>query len=131
MANHPISDLFRISMDSIKEMIDVNTVVGDICKLNENVSVIPISKVKSSFITGGIDQKSEILREGNEYPFGGATGGTVNISPIGFLVVEDNNVKVLHLDDNVHLYEKIIDATPDVIEKVKSMFFKKTVNDLK
>lgn len=128
MGNHPISDLFRISMDSIREMIDVNTVVGDICKLNEKVSVIPISKVKSSFITGGIDQKAQVVKENNEYPFGGATGGTVNISPIGFLVLEDNGVKVLHLDDNVHLYEKIIDSTPDVIEKVKSMFFKKEQN---
>ena len=128
MGNHPISDLFRISMYSIREMIDVNTVVGDICKLNEKVSVIPISKVKSSFITGGIDQKMQAIKENNEYPFGGATGGTVNISPIGFLVLEDNGVKVLHLDDNVHLYEKIIDSTPDVIEKVKSMFFKKETN---
>lgn len=128
MGNHPISDLFRISMDSIREMIDVNTVVGDICKLNDKVSVIPISKVKSSFITGGLDQKIQTIKENNEYPFGGATGGTVNISPIGFLVLEDNQVKVLHLDDSVHLYEKIIDSTPDVIEKVKSMFFKKETN---
>ncbi len=128
MGSHPISDLFRISMDSIREMIDVNTVVGDICKLNDKVSVIPISKVKSSFITGGLDQKIQTIKENNEYPFGGATGGTVNISPIGFLVLEDNQVKVLHLDDSVHLYEKIIDSTPDVIEKVKSMFFKKETN---
>ena len=128
MGSHPISDLFRISMDSIREMTDVNTVVGDICKLNDKVSVIPISKVKSSFITGGLDQKIQTIKENNEYPFGGATGGTVNISPIGFLVLEDNQVKVLHLDDSVHLYEKIIDSTPDVIEKVKSMFFKKETN---
>lgn len=128
MGSHPISDLFRISMDSIREMIDVNTVVGDICKLNDKVSVIPISKVKSSFITGGLDQKIQTIKENNEYPFGGATGGTVNISPIGFLVLEDNQVKVLHLDDSVHLYEKIIDSTPDIIEKVKSMFFKKETN---
>lgn len=129
MGSHPISDLFRISMDSIREMIDVNTVVGDICKLNDKVSVIPISKVKSSFITGGIDQKAQIVREDNDYPFGGATGGTVNITPVGFLVLEENGVKVLHLNDNVHLYEKIIDLTPDVIERVKSMFFKKEVKN--
>ena len=127
MGSHPISDLFRISMDSIREMIDVNTVVGEILKLNDKVSVIPISKVKSSFITGGMDQKSQQIKDNFEYPFGGATGGSVNISPIGFLVLEESGVKVLHLDDNVHLYEKIIDSTPDVIEKLKTMFFKKDV----
>ena len=125
MENHPISDLFRISMDSIRQMIDVNTIVGDICKLNDKVSVIPISKVKSSFLTGGLDQKTEVIRNNNEYPFGGATGGSVNITPIGFLVLEENSVKVLHLDDSVHLYEKIIDATPDVMEKIKTLFLRK------
>ena len=124
MLEHPISDLFKISMDSIKEMIDVNTVVGKICKLNDEVSVIPISRVKCSFLTGGLDQKIESIKDNNQYPFGGATGGSVNIVPVAFLVIDGSGTRILHLDDSVHLYEKIIDSAPDVIDKFKSMIFK-------
>lgn len=122
MLEHPISDLFRISMDSIREMIDVNTVVGKICKLNDEVSVIPISRVKCSFLTGGLDQKLDTIKDDNQYPFGGGTGGSVNIIPVAFLVIDSSGTKILHLDDSVHLYEKIIDSTPDVIDKIKNIF---------
>ncbi len=122
MLEHPISDLFRISMDSIREMIDVNTVVGKICKLNEEVSVIPISRVKCSFLTGGLDQKLDTIKDDNQYPFGGGTGGSVNIIPVAFLVIDSSGTRILHLDDSVHLYEKIIDSTPDVIDKIKNIF---------
>lgn len=124
MLEHPISDLFRISMDSMREMIDVNTVIGDICKLNDTVSVIPISKVKCTFVTGGLDQKFESIKDINQYPFGGATGGSVNITPVAFLVIDKDGTRILHLDDSAHLYEKIIDSTPDVIDKIKNMIFK-------
>ena len=125
MLNHNISELFKISMDSIRDLVDVNTVIGKEVKLNENISVIPISKVKSTFLTGGVDQKIDILQSDAQYPFGGATGGSVNITPIAFLVRENNETKILHLDDSTHLYEKIIDTTPELIEKLKTMFFSK------
>ncbi len=124
MIGHPISELFKISMDSMREMIDVNTVIGTTCKLNDEISVIPISKVKCTFVTGGLDQKMESLKDLNNYPFGGATGGSINITPVAFLAIDKEGTKILHLDDSAHLYEKIIDSTPDVIEKIKSMLFK-------
>lgn len=124
MLEHPISDLLKISMNSIKEMTDVNTVIGDIYKINNEISVIPISKVKCSFISGGIDQKIETIKDNNQYPFGGATGGSVNITPIAFLVIEKDNSKILHLEDSAYLWEKIIDVTPEMIDKLKQMIFK-------
>lgn len=124
MLGHPISELFKISMDSMREMIDVNTVIGATCKLNDEISVIPISKVKCTFVTGGLDQKMEPLKDLNNYPFGGATGGSINITPVAFLAIDKEGTKILHLDDSAHLYEKIIDSTPDVIDKIKTMIFK-------
>lgn len=112
-------------MDSIKDLVDVNTIIGKEVKLSDDISVIPISKVRSTFLTGGVDQKIDILQSDGEYPFGGATGGSVNITPIAFLVRERNETKILHLDDSAHLYEKIIDTTPEVIEKIKTLFFNK------
>ena len=64
---HPIGSLMDTTMEKIKEMIDVNTVVGKICKLNDEVSVIPISRVKCSFLTGGLDQKIESIKDNNQY----------------------------------------------------------------
>jgi len=122
MLEHPISDLFKISMSSIKEMIDVNTVIGETYKINDDISVIPISKVKCTFITGGLDQKIDTIRDNNQYPFGGATGGSVNITPVAFLVIEKNVTKILHIEDSAYLWEKLIDVTPDMIDKFKKMF---------
>ena len=121
MLDHPISDLFKISMNSIKEMMDVNTVIGETYKVNDEISVIPISKVKCTFLTGGLDQKLDEIKD-NKYPFGGATGGSVNLTPIAFLIGEKNSTKILHVEDSAYLWEKIIDVTPDMIDKLKQMF---------
>lgn len=61
-------------------------------------------------------------------PFGGATGGSVNIIPLAFLVVNKNEVKVLHLENNTHLIEKVVDEFPNLIDKIKT-FFSNNVND--
>ena len=59
---HPISELFKISLDCIKDMIDVNTIVGEAIKVDERTSIIPVSKVKCAFATGGCDQRKRRRR---------------------------------------------------------------------
>jgi len=122
---HSISELFKISMESLENMIDVNTVVGDTKNVSENISVIPISKVKCSYVTGGLEHKKE--HDDNIMPFGGASGGALTISPVAFLVVNNGEISVLHLDDTTHLYEKIIDSGLDAISEIKKMFGKKKI----
>lgn len=118
----PINQLLQIAMDSLKELIDVNVIVGDKITYN-NISVIPISKVKCGFVSGGIDQNKR-----HEYddlnPFGGGAGGTLTITPIAFLAFVDGDVKVLHLDDNPHVLEKIIDFIPSTINTVSKLLKK-------
>ena len=93
-------------MDSLKELTDVNVIVGEKITYN-NISVIPISKVKCGFVSGGIDQnKKHEFEELN--PFGGGAGGTLSITPVAFLAFVDNDVKILHLEDNPHVLDKII-----------------------
>jgi sporulation protein YtfJ len=124
MEQHPIADLFKISLDCIKDMIDVNTICGDAITINENVSVIPISKVNCVFATGGCEQNNVKISETHRYPFGGATGGTLTLNPIAFLVCSKDEVKLLHLDEQIHLYEKIIDQIPSTIQEIKDVFTK-------
>ena len=119
---HPICDLLKLSNESLKNLINVNAIVGNAVKLENNITVIPISKIKCSFVAGGTEfEKNKNLEH---LPFGGATGGNVNIIPIAFLVVNQNDVKILHLENNTHLIEKVVDEIPEFIEKVKSMFTK-------
>ena len=101
-----IINLLDISVDKIKSMVDVNVVMGKMMTYN-NVSVIPISKVKCGFISGGVDQKEN--QETKKNPFGGASGGTMTLTPIAFLVILENDAKVLHLDEHSHILENLID----------------------
>ncbi len=112
-----IIQLLDISVDKIKSMVDVNVVMGKMMTYN-NVSVIPISKVKCGFISGGVDQKEN--QETKKNPFGGASGGTMTLTPIAFLVILENDAKVLHLDEHSHILENLIDLIPDTINKFAS-----------
>jgi len=125
---HSISELFKISMESLENMIDVNTVVGDTKKVSENIYVIPISKVKCSYVTGGLEHRKDNKNEEGNVPFGGASGGALTISPVAFLVINDDNINILHLDDSTHLYEKIIDSGVDAVGEIKKMFSKKKID---
>lgn len=116
-----IIQLLDISVDKIKSMVDVNVVMGKMMTYN-NVSVIPISKVKCGFISGGVDKKEN--QETKKNPFGGASGGTMTLTPIAFLVILENDAKVLHLDEHSHILENLIDLIPDTINKFASLIKK-------
>ena len=113
--NNNIIDLLNLSVDKIKTMVDVNVVIGKATNYNDTL-VVPISKVKCGFISGGIDQKPD---EYNGYtPFGGASGGSMTLTPIAFLVINQGDVKVLHLEEHSHILENLIELIPDTINKL-------------
>lgn len=119
---HPICDLLKLSNESLKNLINVDTIVGNPVKLENNITIIPISRIKCSFVAGGTEfEKNKNLEQ---FPFGGATGGNVNIIPIAFLVVKQNDVQILHLESSTHLIERMVDEVPIFIDKIKSMFVK-------
>lgn len=119
---HPICDLLKLSNESLKGLINVNTIVGNPVRLENNITVIPISRIKCSFAAGGTEfEKNKTIEQ---LPFGGATGGNVNIIPIAFLVVNNEEVKIPHLEQNTHLIEKVVDEIPNFFEKLKSIFSK-------
>lgn len=137
MANHPIQGLMQTAMENIKEMVDVNTIVGDPVETPDGSVIMPISKVGFGFAAGGSEFKveggsgrSQSSQEQGEQasvalPFGGGSGGGVSITPIAFLVVGSYGVKVVPLDNSTHLYEKMIDLAPQVVEKIQQMINKK------
>jgi sporulation protein YtfJ len=116
---HPIRELLEVSMSQIKEMIEANTIIGTpIC--SGNTTIIPVSKVYLGFVSGGSDIKANTNKE--DPMFGGGAGGGLTINPICFLVVNANEVKILSIDDNTHIIEKLVDLFPKVVDKTKTLF---------
>ena len=130
MGEHPIESLMNTAMNSIKDMIDVNTIIGEPIQASNNTVIIPISKVGFGFAAGGSEFRGETLDEYTKrdkeeqvqyrLPFGGGSGAGVSISPVAFLVVQPNNVKLLPVDHNSCL-DRLLDYVPDLIEKVNAI----------
>ncbi|MRX71727.1 sporulation protein YtfJ [Bacillus lacus] len=132
MSEHPIQGLMKHAMENLKEMIDVNTIIGDPVETPDGSVILTVSKVGFGFAAGGSDYNVAGLEErGGDHnserkiPFGGGSGGGVSITPIAFLIVGANGIKMLHLDESTHLYEKILDSAPKAIEKIQQMFSSK------
>ena len=130
MAEHPIQGLMKTAMENLKEMVDVNTIVGDPVETPDGSVILPVSKVGFGFVAGGsefdIETEKAPGQVQNGIPFGGGSGGGVSITPVAFLVVNASGIKMVHIDGQTHLYEKILDATPQFFEKVQSMIGNKT-----
>ena len=118
--DHELNTLLKVSLEHIKSMIDVDTIIGEAIVVSDDVKVIPISRVRMGFLAGGTDVISK--NGDSENPFGGGTGGTIFISPIAFLVCKGNEVSILHLEKETHLYEKVIDFVPAITGKISSLF---------
>lgn len=118
--DHPISMLMKVSLENLKEMIDVNTIVGKTIMVSDTIKVIPISKVKCGFMSGGTEISA--AKENADHPFGGGTGGTMSITPVAFLVCNQNEVKVIHLEHEKHLWEHIVEFVPSLANKITDLF---------
>lgn len=114
-----ITDLLNVSMNKIKEMIDANTIIGTPI-IEKDTVIIPISKLHLGFVSGGSDIKPNSSKE--EVLFGGGAGGGFGITPIAFLVINNNEVNLLSIDESTHIAEKLIDLVPKTVEKCKTLF---------
>lgn len=119
--SHPIEGLMKTAMQSIKEMVDVNTVVGDAVETNDGSVIIPISQVACGFAAGGGDYEVEGPQHNHEKPFAGGSGAGVSVKPIGFLVVRSNDVRLLSTSGN-HVAERALDLLPQFVDKLQSVF---------
>ena len=137
MNEHPIEGLMQTAMNSIKDMIDVDTIIGDPIQAANNIAVIPISKVSFGFAAGGSEFKGETLDEYNKkdkdeqiqyrLPFGGGAGAGVSVNPVAFLVIQGNVVKLLPVNHATSL-DKLLDYIPDLFDRVHNMINKSMQN---
>lgn len=129
MDNHPIENLMKSTMQSIKDMIDVNTIVGDPINPIAGTTIIPISKVCFGFASGGSEFDSvKASDSSNKFPFGGGSGAGVTVKPVAFLIVKNDSIRLLYVDQQ-NPYDKIIDTVPQVIDTIKNIFKEKSDKD--
>lgn len=126
-----LENLMKTTMESLREMIDVNTVIGDPIQTLEGSIIIPVSRVACGFGAGGGEFKMSFDNSSNNKDsndnndnkkpsFGGGSGGGISVQPVGFLVVGQGQVRLLPVDSRA-LYDRILDMVPQLLDKVKSM----------
>jgi len=128
MKEHPIEALMEIAMNNIQDMVDVNTIIGAPIDINDNISIIPISKVSFGFVAGGSEFGTETIEEYKQKdkdeeityknPFGGGSGAGVNITPVSFLVINNGNIKLMPVE-YCSTIDKLVDYIPEIIEKTE------------
>lgn len=121
----PISELLGISMDKIREMTDINSIIGDPIKLEDGTTIIPISKVSYGFASGGSDLPSKSEKK----LFGGGAGAGISIKPEGFLVISNGNAKMVPMSGSNDPISSAISTVPEVIDKISGFIKKKKGTD--
>ena len=111
---HPINDLMGVTMEKIREMVDVNTIVGTPITCADCATIIPISKVSYGFASGGSDLPAKVEKD----LFGGGSGAGISIQPVAFLVILNGEVKLMQLSIDASTPNALINLVPDVMEKI-------------
>ncbi len=122
-ANHtPVSEMLGISMEKVKEMADVNSIIGQPIKLDNGTTIIPISKVSYGFGGGGSDIPSKYEKD----LFGGGAGAGVSIKPEGFLVISpDGTAKLVPMEAASDPISSAIEKVPGIIDQVSGFISKR------
>ena len=115
-----IGNLMNVTMTKIREMVDVDTVVGSPFNTPDGITIIPVSKVSYAFGGGGGDYP--VKEKGG---FGGGSGAGIKIDPIGFLVIKDGSVRMLNITPPAaNTVDRVIEKAPELIDMVEDLINK-------
>ncbi len=124
--SNSIEGILGVSMEKIREMVDVNTIIGDAITSPDGTTIIPVSKVSFGFASGGSDLPTQAAEK-----FAGGAGAGVTVKPVAFIVItRDGDVKLMDLGSSKpSAIEGVIDAIPNVVEKIKGFIGDKKKKD--
>ncbi|MDR7856171.1 GerW family sporulation protein [Tissierella sp.] len=132
MPEHPIEGLMKTTMNNLKEMVDVNTIVGDAVHTADGSVIIPVSKISFGFASGGSefnkvrDKKDGLTEE--KFPFGGGSGAGVSVSPVGFIVVGNDQIKLLTVDEGSNALTNLFGFVEKMADNLQQSFSNKNSN---
>ncbi|MCL2747792.1 MAG: GerW family sporulation protein [Oscillospiraceae bacterium] len=122
MEKMPIVELMNTTLTRIKDMVDVNTIVGQPVSTPDGTTIIPVSKVSFAFASGGMDSVPKEKPPEDGKNFGGASGAGVNINPIAFLVISPAGVKLLPVSPPAgSTIDRVVENVPTLIDKISGL----------
>ncbi len=107
-------DVLNGALEGIRRLVDVDTVIGDPVKVSDDITLIPISKVTCGFAGGGSGFGGNPQNE----HFGGGAGGCVKVTPVCFLVVKSDNIRMLPVAESTNSVDKLVDLVPEMVDKI-------------
>ena len=122
-----LPNMLESTIQKIKEMVDVNSVIGTPITTPDGVTIIPVSKVSVGFGGGGSDFTTKSSRPGEDNPFGGGAGGGVKVTPICFLIVKDGAVRMMPVAEPASTTaDRIVEMVPDTLDKISAFIDSRT-----
>lgn len=138
----PLKQIIDAALAKIGSVADVNTVIGSPIQLDGGITVIPFSKVTVGFASGGVDFDGKNAKPDSDPHFAGGNGAGVSVTPLGFIVAENGNVRILDLKHAesfaapndpvsrvVGAVNSVVDKAPEIIDKIKTSFGKDKKQD--
>lgn len=120
-----LPNMLEGTIQKIKEMIDVNSVIGEPITTPDGVTIIPVSKVSVGFGGAGSDFTKGKTDDGN--PFGGGVGAGVKVTPVCFLIVKDGNVRMMPVAQAANTTaDRIVEMIPDTLDKISAFIDSRT-----
>lgn len=129
MTDHPIEGLMKTTMTSLKEMVDVNTIIGDPVQSPDGLVIIPVSKISFGFASGGseFNRENDIQEQdtsNKSFPFGGGSGAGVTVQPVGFIVAGNNQIKLLTVDEGNTALSNLFDFMNKLTDNIQQTISK-------
>lgn len=116
-----VENLIKSTMENLKNMVDVNTVIGTAVETKDGSYIIPVSKLSFGFASGGSEYQNQKQNTcSTVFPFGGGSGAGVSVKPVAFLVVKEDGIRMLPVDQDT-TYDRIVDTVPQILDIVKSL----------
>lgn len=122
-----LPNMLESTIAKIRQMVDVNSVIGEAITTPDGVTIIPVSKVSVGFGGGGSDFTT---KNANKDPFGGGVGAGVRVTPIAFLIVKDGNVRMLPVAAPANTTaDRLVEQIPDALDKISAWLDTKSKKD--
>ena len=119
MAEHPLQGMMGVTMDKVRDMVDSSTIIGDPIKVDEETTIIPVSRV-----TSVLRPAVRTWAHASKQMFGGGSGAGVSITPVAFLVINSSGVRTVQLMEHATTIDNAIAALPELVDKLASMLGK-------
>ena len=117
MKDQSAEKILASTIEKVRDLVDVSTIIGEPIKVDDDVTIIPVSKVTYGFASGGSDFPSK----NNVELFGGAGGGGISITPVAFIVIQDSKVRLMQINNYTSSADRAIAMIPELVDKLTEL----------